>query len=114
MVVKGRPPRAALSRLRGAFTVHYLSHGRVSIHAWPVRRGEPRSPVTRDQVAIWDMVLEMIKRAPSPEVSIALAATKGTAFYAKDILIAAAYGNYISFPGWGQFPNGPVGGPVAS
>lgn len=101
MKIKGTPPSAFPSRLAGTISVHYLSHGRVAFHKWPRKRGEPKHPVTRAQVALWDMVLELVKATIASELSQALTHTKGTAFYAKDILISAAYGNYVSWPGWG-------------
>lgn len=111
MNIPGSPPLTRIEGLRGHISVCYRRDGRVILKKWPKKRGEPKHPATVAQVAIWDMVLEMVKHANGKEFAIALSETDGTAFYAKDILISAAYGNYISWPGWGFIPNGPVNKP---
>ena len=100
-------PRLTLSRSRGVLSFRYLSHGRVVIARAPRKRGPPKSPVTQQQVAAWDLVLQLIPHADGQYWAIAHCESLGTAFYARDIMIMAAYGNYISIPGWGVAPNGP-------
>jgi hypothetical protein len=107
MIIPGNPPQLRPNHFVGHLQVCYLKDGRVVIKKWPRARGEPKSPVTIAQVAVWDMAQNMVKRPEPSEYSIALQETKGTAFYARDILICAMYGNYISFPGWGFAPGGP-------
>jgi hypothetical protein len=107
MVITGTPPQIKPTHFVGKVQVCYLSDGRVVFKAWPRSRGEPKSQTTIDQVAIWDMAQQFVKTPDATEYAIALQQSKGTAFYARDILICAMYGNYISFPGWGFMPDGP-------
>ena len=66
----------------------------------PRKRGHPKSQTTRNQVALWDLVLRMVALGEPVAIVIALKETKSTAFYARDIMTMAAYGNYIS---WGLY-----------
>lgn len=114
MNIKGNPPTMPPKHFDGKISVQYLSHGRVVYKKWPRKRGEPKNPTTIAQVALWDMAQEFVKVPEPSEYQIALTETKGTAFYSRDILISAMYGNYISFPGWGFAPNGPPRPPFSS
>lgn len=90
-----------LTRTQGVVSVRYLKDGRVVMQKWPRRRGVPKSQVTRDQVAVWDLALELTRRAIPEEFNQAYEWSGGTAFYPRDILLSAAYGNYVGWPGRG-------------
>jgi hypothetical protein len=112
MNIKGNPPLMPPKHFLGKIAIHYRKDGKIVFQKWPRRRGEPKNPKTIAQVALWDMAQEFVKRPEPSEYQTALIETKGTAFYARDILITAMYGNYISFPGWGFAPNGPSRPPL--
>lgn len=101
MIVEGPFPQALVTRLQGKVHVRFRRDGKVILAKWPKKRGQPKSPTTRQQVAIWDLVLALVKAAIAQELEQALKLTGGTAYYAKDILIAAAYGEFIAWIGWG-------------
>jgi len=87
---------------RGVIVIAVDSRRGLVVRKWPRPRGEPKHPTTIAQVAVWDMVLDIIKFAASDEISTAYQDTQGTAFYARDVLVMNAYGTYLSWPGWGK------------
>jgi hypothetical protein len=110
---------AYFSRSRSVFGVYYKARGqtynpppthpiRYVVTKAPRKRGHPKSQTTRDQVALWDLAISLIAVVDGLDVAIALCESKGTAFYARDILLMAMYGNYIAWPGHGWAPNGPA------
>lgn len=102
MKIKGTPPQAGyLTHSWERVSWRYLSHGRIVVAKWPRRRPGPLPQVTQDQVAAWDQTQEFVKWPEPSEYAAALRASSGTAFYARDQLIMAMYGNLISWPGWG-------------
>jgi len=101
------PPGLTLAHSTGRIVLRHRSHGRIVVAKWPKKRGPPKSPTTQLQVALWDFVLLIVKYVDGLIVMLAHEESRGTAFYARDILIMAAYGNYLSWPGWGPFPDGP-------
>lgn len=65
------------------------------------------APINQQQVATWDATLACLKIVSPFEWQAANALTGGTAFYTRDLLLMAAYGHLISWPGWGPFYDGP-------
>lgn len=107
MKIKGEPPTQKMPRSRGVLSIRYLSHNRVVFAKWPRRRPGTLPQITQQQVITWDSVQEMIRWPEPSEYAQALEETTGTAFYARDILIMAMYGHYLSWPGYGPYPGGP-------
>lgn len=95
----------------GAFA-DYRRDGTVAARKTPRKSSNPLSPITEQQVALWDDALRMTTRAISQQVIEADEIAAGSGFYRRDILIAACYGHMVSWPGWGIFPNGPAAPPL--
>lgn len=81
---------------------------KVVIVKWPRARGHPRSIITREQVAIWDLFLAIISQLDPVLYNLCLEKAECSMKYARDIVIACGYGNYISYPGHGKHPDGPT------
>ena len=101
MRIKNSPPQLDPTHSRGVLVWRYHADGRVTVQKWPRRRPGLLPQVTQDQVAVWDMAQEFVKTPNPYDYALALRDTEGTAFYARDILISAMYGNYVSWPGYG-------------
>jgi len=116
MKIPGQPQTPIPSRYKGKLQIRYRKDGTVIVGKWPRRRGPPKHPTTQAQVKLWDTAIELIKFADASEVAAAKTITNNTAYYARDILLSAAYGNFVSWPGFGIMPGGPgtdeVGAPV--
>lgn len=108
MVVKGALPRQMLTHSRGIISYRTMADGRVIAQKWPRRRRGPLPMVTQQQVALWDMVQEMVKRPLASDFVTAVEDTGGTAFYPRDVLIMACYGNYLAWPGAGWAADDPI------
>lgn len=93
---------------RGSLDFAYRSDGSVIARKAPRKRPKI-SPITEQQVATWDDALQIIKLADHQQVQAAYDLSNGTGFFARDILIAGAYGHMTSWPGWGVMPNGSAG-----
>ena len=107
MVIKGNKPQLVPTHSRGQFVWYFYKDGRVSVRPWPRKRGNNISEVTKRQVVVWDAVQVWLPRIAPSEHARAYRLTGGTAFYARDMLIMAAYGHHFSWPGHGTMPDGP-------
>lgn len=101
MKIVGTPPQLKPSHFYDQLSWRYFKDGRVVVQKWPRRRRGVLPAITQEQVAIWDMSQEFIKLPDPAEYALALDMTKNTAFYARDILTMAMYGNFVAWPGWG-------------
>lgn len=79
----------------------YFKDGRLVVQKWPRRRPGVLPQGQQEAVAIWDMSQEFLKDPEPGEYALAMYLTRGTAFYTRDILTMAMYGNFVSWPGWG-------------
>ena len=107
MVIKGTPPQLFITHSRGVLAFYHYRDGRVSVRKWPRRRGDNLPAVTQQQVVTWDAVQAFLPLIASAEHARAYRLTDGTAFYARDMLIMAAYGHHFSWPGHGLLHDGP-------
>lgn len=79
---------------------------RVIVKKWPRPRGHPKSLVTREQVAIWDLFLALISQLDPYLYNLCIEQAECSMKYARDLVIACGYGNYVSWPGHGKHPHG--------
>lgn len=118
MKIKGSIPRALMTKSKGQIVVKVKGHlkgqllGQTArdqtmvVQKWPRKRTGKVPPITAQQQTTWDQVQADIKFPDPGEFQLAIDATQGTAFYTRDILILAMYGHYLSWPGWGPYPQG--------
>lgn len=102
MKIRNTPPRPGLpTRFKDRIVFRYDPRFGQIAQSWPRKQsgGRPRGDPAK--VALWDMAVDWVKSPEPSEYIQALEDTKGTAFYARDILISAIYGNFVSWPGWG-------------
>lgn len=112
------PPRTLLTKSKGVIVVKVKGHMKGSLLAgggpssgvvvqkWPKKRPGALPPITQQQTRTWDDAQSYVRWPEPSEFNIAMTAVAGTAFYTRDILIMAMYGHYISWPGWGAYPQG--------
>jgi hypothetical protein len=107
MKIKNTPPQLVATKFLTKLVRKAYGHGGVVYQKWPRKRPGPLHPTTQAQVVTWDAVQAFLPYIAALEFQAAMALTFGTAFYARDMEIMAAYGHHLSWPGWGDFPNGP-------
>jgi hypothetical protein len=100
MKIKGQNPNAVFPRTQGHMVQVFDPRG-TWWRKWPRRRPGPLPAITEAQAALFDLANSIVKFAEPSEFTWATAQSLGTAFYARDILISAMYGNYVSWPGLG-------------
>jgi hypothetical protein len=118
MKIKGSLPQPIMTKSKGKIVVKVKGHLKGSllgsapgattttVSKWPAKRPGRLPLITQQQQTTWDIVQVDIKSPEPSEFASAIAATQGTAFYTRDILILAEYGHYLSWPGWGPYPQG--------
>jgi len=85
---------------------------KIVVRVRPRKRPGTLPAVTQQQVALWDTAQQIVKQEDTVQQALAMVISDNTAFYARDILISAQYGNYVSWPGFGMWPDGPTEGGV--
>jgi hypothetical protein len=108
-VPKAPPPYGAPYPMKftGVAVVAYTALGSAHWKVWP-RRGKRRlKPITVQQRRAWDVVQQLVKAIAPEEWRRAKELSTGTTAYRRDLHISAAYGNHISWPGYGKYPSGP-------
>lgn len=92
MAVITRGPKGARGPAIKGRLIEYASRGRDIIAAWPRRRGQPASAITRDQVWKFRAANKLAKLLPGRAWQVAINATRGTYLYPRDHLLQTIYG----------------------
>jgi hypothetical protein len=106
MKIKGQNPNTVFPRSQGHMVQVFDPRG-TYWRKWPRSRPGPLHPTTEAQAALFDLANTIVKFPDPSEFVWATQQSQGTAFYARDILISAMYGNYVSWPGVGSMADGP-------
>jgi len=107
MKIPGTPQRQLAKRYQGHVVLaNHKTH--TVVKAWPKKRPGVLHPTTQAQVQLWDLATSLVPFTAGPMREFAQITSLNTAFYARDILLSAMYGNYVSWPGFGIMPAGPT------
>lgn len=112
MKIRGTKPDQLPTKSAGVYYIRYRADGTGVMAKWPRGRPGKKTLPQSEQVQRWDKVILWVRDPESEAYALALQATQANAFYAKDILVMEDYGTYLSWPGWGDYPNGPAAGKV--
>jgi len=83
---RSRPEGTTFPAYSGRFLVDSF-RGQMRARKWPRKRGRPKSELVREQNAWFRAVTQLVKFADAGQVIAAMAATKGTAVYPRDLLM---------------------------
>lgn len=86
MKVRWDPRRQRFPGIKGKLMVDTF-RGQIRVRKWPRKRGEPKSQVTRDQNTWFKQANELARQVEPTQMNLAIAMTKGTGLYPRDLLL---------------------------